>query len=227
MSDANDPLVRFDDPQGLVSLYHPRRWSRVAPPTRGASFACQAEDGSVLIEVLCLARDRETAPGERHLVDVVVEGLVKYAAFEDGMTRGRVISQNSLTFAGAEKCVEVLVAYRRPAECDGEISVQYFVVGTGRHALQVAMKTLTALFPANLRPFERLLGTINTPWMRATEPPNLSGSGHSSGSGQMPPGVREMFAAEQRPPAPAASGPLLKIIVLAGLAAGALWLCFG
>ncbi len=168
-----EPTSRFDHPQALFSLSYPQRWHRIEPVSKDASFACRAEDGAVLIEVFCF----EHEPNELHLVDVIVDGLVKCAAFEEGMTRGCVIGHNSFSFGGAERCVDVRVCYRRETESDAEITVDYFVIGTGRHALQIAMKTITELFPSNLNAFDRLLGTLRTPWMHATERPNLSGGG--------------------------------------------------
>jgi hypothetical protein len=169
-----EPTSRFDHPQGLFSLSYPQRWHRIDPVSKGAAFACRGESESVLIEVVCLERQPSALPENRHPVDVIVDGLVRYAAFETGMTRGRVIAQNSFPFGGAERCVDLLICYNRETESNAEISVDYFVIGTGRHALQIAMKTTTALFAANLRSFERLLGTLRTPWMQATGPPDLS-----------------------------------------------------
>jgi hypothetical protein len=201
--DAEIDWVRFDHPDGLFSLSYPQDWPQISPISSGGAFACSAGDGSVLIEVVCFTRDIDGASGAGHLVDVIADGLVKYAGLVTDTSRRRVIARNSFPFGGAERCVDLLIAYLNQAESDAEISVDYFVIGTGHSALQVAMKTTTGLFASNLGRYERLLGTLSTPWMRATSPPDLSG-GRSSGGGQLPrvepyPGLDELFKAESAP----------------------------
>jgi hypothetical protein len=161
--------VQFDHPDGLFSLAHPRRWARVAPVSKDAALSCRSEDGSILLEVMCFGS------GNQDLFDVVVQGIVMYAAHEEGMRGGRVIAQNAFPFGGAEHCASVLVAYRD--RTDLEISADYLIVGSGRKALFVALKTPTRQFPGMLHDWEHVLGTLRTPWMRATEPPHLSGGG--------------------------------------------------
>ena len=168
-----DEWIRFDHPEELFSLSYPPTWSQIRPISESAAFACRASDGSALIEVVCLGPWGQ-AGGPRKLVDVIVEGVVKYAADEPGTTRRRVIAQNAFPFGGAERCVDVLIAYRNEAESNVEMSADYFVVGSSAHALQIALKTTTGLFPSRITTFERVLGTLRTPWMKATAPPNLS-----------------------------------------------------
>ena len=74
-----------------------------------------------------------------------------------------MIARNAFGFGGAERTVDVLVAYRDERETDQEISVDYLVTGTGRKALYVAMKTPTALLASNLPVFEDVLGTSAPP----------------------------------------------------------------
>ena len=164
---------RFDHPQRLFALAHPQRWPRVAPVSDGAALSCRSANGNVLMEVLCFSR---AAPKANHLVDAVVEGLVKFAAHEDGMSGGRVISVNQFDFGGAERCIDVLVAF---LDASGtEISVDYFVVGTSTTGLYVALKTPTASYAENLPDFERVLGTLRAPWLQAKSAPDLSAGGH-------------------------------------------------
>jgi hypothetical protein len=164
--------TRFEHPEGLFSISYPSRWRQVPAVSDGAALSCRADDGSVLFEVVCLAMAREPAYGERGLVKIAVDGIVKYSAHEAGMSGGRVIAQNSFPFGGAEACTDVLLAYRD--QTGTEISAHYFVVGTGRHALYVALKTPTAIFVSNQRDFERALGTLMTPWILVSEVPDLS-----------------------------------------------------
>jgi hypothetical protein len=223
---SGDPAwVRFDHPEGLFSISHPRRWAQVAPVSKGAALSCLAQDDSVLFEVMCFQK----APGEGALVDAIVEGLVKYAAHEEGMSRGRVIAENSFPFGGAEACTDVLLAYHD--EAGVQISIDYFTVGSGRDALYVALKTPTGQFPAELPDFERALGTLKTPWMQANEAPNLSGGGRPRPAGalQIDPQrraeIHEWLARETAPP-PRRSGGCLPWIIAAAVALAGIWYFF-
>lgn len=173
---GSDPdWVRYDHPEGMFSISHPRRWRQVSPVSQDACLSCLSSDGSVLMEVVCFTKEQAPGYGERGMVEVIADGIAKYSAFETGMHNGRVIAVNSFPFGGAEACTDVLIAYRD--DLGAGVSVDYFVVGSGRQALYVALKTLTDQFAACLPDFERALGTLRTPWMKADGPPNLSGGG--------------------------------------------------
>ena len=219
--------VQFDDPRGLFSIRHPRRWAQVEVVSQGAALSCRAEDGSVLFEVMCFQKDEAPGPGERTLVAAVVDGLAKYAAHDVGMYRGRVIAQNSFPFGGAEACTDLLVAYHD--DNDVQISVDYFTVGTGRDALYVALKTPTGQFPAEQPDFERALGTLRTPWMCAAQAPSLaSGTGHGGGSSRgFNPEVKAWLDRELNPPPPPKrKGGCTPWIIAIAVAAAAVWWFF-
>ena len=230
MSDVNDDRawVWFDHPDGLFTISHPQRWVQVSPVSKGAALSCTSLDGSVLFEVMCFQKERAPAPGEPTLVAAVVDGLVKYAAHEAGLSEGRVLAENSFAFGGAEACTDVLLTYR---EAGASMTVDYFTVGSGRDALYVALKTPTGRFPAELPDFERALGTLKTPWMQATEAPNLSSGGRPRSAetaqfdSQRRAEIREWLDRETASP-PRRSSGCLGWIIAAGIALVAIWWFF-
>jgi tetratricopeptide (TPR) repeat protein len=159
---------RFDEPAGLFSLAFPPHWHRVSPRSHGARLACMADDEEALLEVLCLHVAGD--PPDKALVDLAVDGLVKHAAHERGMSNGKLLTKRIFPFAGSDHCVEVRVSYQ---EAGTDITCAYFVAGSGRDAVQIAMKTKTALLAKYLPDFEQVLGTLNTPSLHATSRPRL------------------------------------------------------
>lgn len=219
--------VRYDHPEGMFSISHPKGWRQVSPVSRDACLSCLSDDGSVLMEVVCFTKEQAPGPGERGMVEVIADGIAKYSAFEPGMHNGRVIAVNSFPFGGAEACTDVLIAYRDDAGAG--VSVDYFVLGSGRQAMYVALKTLTDQFAACLPDFERALGTLRTPWMQASEAPNLSGGGKPRPAYRPVPDAAMRARIDGLVGAPAAPAPRrgrMPWLFLAAVLGGAIWWFF-
>lgn len=200
MSDWN----QFDHPEGLFSISYPPRWRRVPPVSSIASLSCQSGDESALVEVVCFSTDPSKISG-RALIEKIADDIDQTTR-ASGVTRYRVIARNSFPFGGIDHCISLLMAYRDERQSDVEISSEYFIIGFVSDALYVALKSTTGLFHENLTDFEDMLGTLSTPWMEASGPPNLTaGTGSRPTNeyrygGGLPEEIRSRLEPEITPP---------------------------
>jgi hypothetical protein len=159
---------RYTHPDGRFSVNLPNHWPQVASISDDASLSCRTTDG-VMFEILNFTSGAPMAPHQ--LVDTIADGLEKYSAFEPGKSNGRVAGRQMFSFGGNDHCVEIVLKYR---EREYDITVAYVVCGDDRNAMYLALKTIDAKFDQARADFEMLLGSLETPWLRGTEPAVLT-----------------------------------------------------
>jgi hypothetical protein len=154
---------RFAHPEGLFTLAYPGKWRKMAS-NQGAALSCLSSDGGLLLEVVCLHSDARRGPHEPHFVDVVADGPAKITPFEPGFRDGRLLLRRDLSHSTSGKSVRVVISF---TEHGMDLTSDYFIAGNGNDALYVAMKTLTSRYQPSLDEFQRVLSTLETPWLDA------------------------------------------------------------
>lgn len=154
--------IRFEHPDELFSLAHPKRWRQVPGVSRGAVLSCLADDGTALLEVLCMHSDVVHGPREPHLVDIIADGIVK---IPDDFSKGRVLARREIARGPGGKCIRIVLSF---CEKDQDLTTEYFIAGSAHDALYVALKSPTASHESNLPDFARVLSTLKTPWLAET-----------------------------------------------------------
>jgi hypothetical protein len=154
--------MRFEHPDELFSLAHPKRWRQVPSVSRGAALSCLADDGTALLEVLCMHSDVVHGPREPHFADIIADGIVK---IPDDFSNGRVLARREIARGPGGKCVRIVLSFRESGQ---DLTAEYFIAGAAHDALYVALKSPTASHESNLPDFTRVLSTLKTPWLGET-----------------------------------------------------------
>ncbi len=157
--------LRFESRDGSFSVEHPEDWVAMdSPISEAAVLSCVGPDRHTLLEVFAFEWDGPAAGGP-DLVSVLADGIVETLGQETGHSNAHLISRRTLDFKNAA-CSRVLLSYR---DRGLETTTDYCVIGTQDRALQIALKVLAQEYE-RLRPvFERILGTLRTPWLQSGE----------------------------------------------------------
>jgi len=149
----------FQHPGYLFSLAYPTKWRKT--PSSTAALSCRSPDGGTLLEVVCFHSNKARQEFKPNLVDIVADGAEK-SLFEPGLRDGRVNLRRDLSHGASGKAVRVIISF---TEKSWNVTSDYFVAGDSSHALYVCLKTLTSRYPSQLDDFQRVLGTLETPWL--------------------------------------------------------------
>jgi len=146
---------------GSFSLEYPGVWEEFDPPlSQDASLSCGGD--YILLEVFRFYWEETPEPGSPDLVTVLADGLAETADHEEG----RVLSRHRTSFRNAEHCERVLVSY---TDQDLDTTTDYFIIGSGNNAVELAFKVLSPEYESLLPTFERILETLTTPWLSDTD----------------------------------------------------------
>ena len=141
--------ITFEHPEGLFSLRHPAGWRRIEPISEGAALAFLVDDGALLFEVMCFARD-----GGSGLVTFLADGLARHGG-------GRVVSRLDGPLHGADSATLLLEA----EESGLVVQTWFLIAGRGNRALYLAAKAPKEVLGRNVYDVEAVFASLRAPWM--------------------------------------------------------------